>query len=305
MNLRISRVLGITAFVVVCLFGGPQCLAQNAYITNATDATVSVINTATNAVIATVPVGIGQPSGVAVTPDGSKVYVATGDIPSSHVSVINTATNAVIGRVGPVPRSGIPMGVAVTPDGKKVYVTNLGDNTVSVISTATNAVIGSPIPVGVAPSGVAVTPDGSKVYVTNIGNLDGTTSTVSVIGTATDTVIAIISVGSVPQGVAVTPDGSKVYVANYNGPASSVSVIDTATNTVVGSPIPVGRNPIAFGLFIQPAMAFAGTPGKANCYGQSVSALARQYHELNNAAAALGFPSVLALQDAIRAFCGR
>jgi uncharacterized repeat protein (TIGR03803 family) len=48
---------------------------------------------------------------------------------------------------------------------------------------------------------------------------------------------------------------------------------------------------------------FAGTPGKPNCFGQSVSALARQYGGLNAAADALGFPSVHALQEAIRDFC--
>jgi hypothetical protein len=48
---------------------------------------------------------------------------------------------------------------------------------------------------------------------------------------------------------------------------------------------------------------FAGTPGKANCQSQSVSALARQYGGLNNAAPALGFDSVQALQNAIMAFC--
>ena len=39
------------------------------------DNTVSVIDTATNTVTATVPVG-SYPIGVAVTPDGTKVYVA-------------------------------------------------------------------------------------------------------------------------------------------------------------------------------------------------------------------------------------
>ena len=130
---------------------------------------------------------------------------------------------------------------------------------------------------------VAVTPDGSKVYVPD-GN-GGTT--VSVIATATNTVIATIPVGNNPFGVAVTSDSSRAYVA-ING-LNIVSVIDTATNTVVGSPIAVGDSPVAFGLFIQPELAikFAGTPGKANCHGQSVSALARQYHGLNGAAAAL------------------
>ena len=51
------------------------------------------------------------------------------------------------------------------------------------------------------------------------------------------------------------------------------------------------------------APVFAGTPGKANCHGQSVSALAKQYGGLNNAAAVLGFDSVKALQAAIQGFC--
>ena len=58
--------------------------------------------------------------------------------------------------------------------------------------------------------------------------------------------------------------------------------------------------------FIQPERptpTFAGMPGKANCYGQSVAALARQYHGLNAAASALGFSSVGALQNDIFAFC--
>ena len=80
-------------------------------------------------------------------------------------------------------------------------------------------------------------------------------------------------------------------------------MIDTATSTVIRSPISVGHNPVAFGILIQPLPSFAGTPGKANCYGQSVSALTRQYGGLNNAAAALGFDGVNALQAAIREFC--
>jgi hypothetical protein len=49
---------------------------------------------------------------------------------------------------------------------------------------------------------------------------------------------------------------------------------------------------------------FAGTPGKSNCHGQSVAALTRQHHGLNAAAAALGYASVNALQNAIMAYCG-
>jgi hypothetical protein len=49
---------------------------------------------------------------------------------------------------------------------------------------------------------------------------------------------------------------------------------------------------------------FAGTPGKPNCHGKSVSALAQKYGGLPTAATTLGFSSVQALQDAIKSFCG-
>ncbi len=164
-----------------------------------------------------------------------------------------------------------------------------------VINTATNGVTAT-IPVGIVPFGVAVSPDGSKVYVTNDGS-----NTVSVIDTTANTVIATIPVGVGPAGLAVTQDGSKVYVANFN--SNSVSAIDMSTNAVIAT-IPVGMAPVAFGIFIQPPPRFAGKPGYSNCHGQSISALARQYHGFNAAAAALGFSSVRALQDAILTFCG-
>ena len=83
---------------------------------------------------ATIPVG-SQPGGVAVTPDGSKVYVA--NFLSNNVSVIATATNTVTATI---PAGSEPFGVAVTPDGCKVYVANGASNNVSVIATATNRV---------------------------------------------------------------------------------------------------------------------------------------------------------------------
>jgi uncharacterized repeat protein (TIGR03803 family) len=64
-----------------------------------------------------------------------------------------------------------------------------------------------------------------------------------------------------------------------------------------------GAPPNLAGTVFELSSPFAGTPGKANCHGSSVSALAKQYGGLNNAAAALGFASVQALQDAITAFC--
>ena len=203
-----------------------------------------------------------------------------------------------------------PQGVAVTPNGRAVYVANKGSNTTSVIDTATNMVIAT-VSVGPNPVGVAVTPDSSKVYVTNQGLPNTVSSTVSVIATATNMVTSTILLGEFPLGVsvnpvgvAVTPDGSKVYVANFGSGAGpgSISVIDATTNTVTSTTISSG-GPASFGVFIQPPPRFAGTPGYSNCYGKSVSALTQRYGGLNNAAAALGYPSAKALQNTILAFC--
>ena len=117
-----------------------------AYITleNVDKVAVLDVTVEPNVVIKNIAVG-DQPAGVAITPDGSRLYVANGG--ANTVSVINTSTNAVIKTitVGSNPKS-----VAVTPDGARVYVTNQGSNTVSVIDTATNAVVAT-IAVGTLP----------------------------------------------------------------------------------------------------------------------------------------------------------
>jgi YVTN family beta-propeller protein len=198
--------------------------------------TVTVIDTATNTVTATVPVG-GGPSGVAITPDGTRVYVSISLGISGGVSVIDTATNTVVATV-PFPVGFSPRSLAITPDGTQAYVTiSLGINgAVSVIATATNTVVAT-VPMGREehPWGVAITPDGTHAYVVN-GTGTGGLGNVSVIATATNTVVANVRVGWEPFGVAITPDGSHAYVANSARQTifpPSVSVIDTATNTVV------------------------------------------------------------------------
>ena len=124
------------------------------YVTNSffTPGTVSVIDTSTDTVIATISSVdlFFSPNGVAVSPDGSKVYVTNSfsqpGAPGT-VSVIDTATNTVSATI---PVGTEPEGVAVKPDGSKVYVANFVSSTVSVIDTATNTVSAT-IPVGVGP----------------------------------------------------------------------------------------------------------------------------------------------------------
>lgn len=109
---------------------------------NSGDNNVSVIDTATNTVTATVNVGI-QPKGVAFDPNGTKAYVTNSAYSDGYpgstgtVSIIDTATNNVTATVNV---GMYPYGIAVTSDGTKVYVVDTNYNTVSVIDTATNNV---------------------------------------------------------------------------------------------------------------------------------------------------------------------
>jgi len=231
----------ITSTITVTPF-----IAGMAYIPNYVSDNVSVINTATNAVVATIAVG-NQPYGVSNSPDGSRVYVTK--VGSDNVSVINTATNTVVATIG----VGIyPYGVNTSPDGSRVYVANAVSGNVSVINTATNTVVAT-IGVGNYPYGVSTSPDGSRVYVTN-----AVSNNVSVINTATNAVVATIGVGSGPRGVSTSPDGSRVYVTNFG--SDNVSVINTATNTVMAN-IPVGYN--SFGVSTSPdgSRVYVANPG--------------------------------------------
>src|SRR4029077_10615670 len=95
--------------------GAPPIQAQTrAYVTNSEDNTVSVIDTATNTVVATVPVGV-NPYGIAITPDRTRAYTANGFTGADNtVSVIDTASNTVVATV--TVTNG-PSWEATTPDG--------------------------------------------------------------------------------------------------------------------------------------------------------------------------------------------
>jgi len=115
------------------------------YVTNSSSRSVSVIDTASNAVSATVTVG-SSPWGIAVHPNGSRVYVANNG--SGTVSVIDTTTNAVV--ASPFAAFGL-FGIGVTPSGDQVYAASEDDNAVFVMGTSTNTVTDR-IPVNSGPA---------------------------------------------------------------------------------------------------------------------------------------------------------
>ena len=145
---------------------------------------VSVLDLTTNTVLATVLVG-SSPVGVAVTPDGSRVYVTNNGLATKTISVIDTATNTVTATIN-VPSP--PYGIAINPAGTRAYV-GLGFQNVAVIDTTTNSVVAT-IPVGFGALCVAVNPTGTAVYATLPA-----TNEVAVIDTTSNTVTTKISVG--------------------------------------------------------------------------------------------------------------
>ena len=128
--------LAIAAFIF-CLIGTAQSVAQNAYIANLSSATVTVVDTKTNAVAATIVTG-PAPYGVAFSPDGGSAYITNAYSNSpDNVFVVDTKTNAVTATI---PLGAPAIGAVVSPDGRRVYVTsNFGF--VSVIDAASNTVI--------------------------------------------------------------------------------------------------------------------------------------------------------------------
>jgi len=197
---------------------------------------VSVIDGATNAVVATIPVGAPWTAnaGVGVNPSTNRIYVTNTN--SNNVSVIDGASNTVVAAMGV---GSLPVAVGVNPSTNRIYVANAWSNNVSVIDGATNAVVAT-VAVESFPVGVGVKPATDRVYVANF-----LSDTVSVIDGATDAVVATVPVGDGPRVVGVNPTTDRLYVSNRL--SDTVSVIDGATNAVVAT-IPVGANPLGVGV---------------------------------------------------------
>jgi len=104
---------------------------------------------------------------LAVSPDGSCVYVTGG----GSVSVISTSSNTVTATI-PV---GSADGVAVTPNGQYAYVTNYGAGTVSVISTVAPSVTIYSLNVTVIDAVTGSPVVGATVYVYGPQTLSGVT----------------------------------------------------------------------------------------------------------------------------------
>ena len=196
---------------------------------------VSVIDLTTNTILArltaaNLPSGNFMPVGIAINPQGTRLYVPASALgfTTDEVWVIDAATYATTARIV------LPGGAgkaAMNAAGTRLYVAGTpwnGRANLSVIDTATDNVL-TTIPLGGFAEGVAVNPAGTQIYVTTT-YADG----LWVIDAETLAILATVTMDTYPVAVAAHPDGTRVYVASSHG----LSVVDTATNEVVAT-IPV------------------------------------------------------------------
>ncbi|MGH7702797.1 MAG: beta-propeller fold lactonase family protein, partial [Gemmatimonadales bacterium] len=223
-----------------------------AYVTNEDSQDLTVIETATDRVIATIPVGT-RPRGVKVSPDGRTVYVALSGSPKcppsmpdeeceklqadkskDGIAVVDVAARAVV-RV--LPGGSDPEQFDVSLDGKRLYISNENAGTASVVDVGSGKVL-STVKVGTEPEGVRLSPDGKTVWVTAESD-----QSLSVLDAATGQAIGKIGVGKRPRDIAFSPDGARAYSTAEVG--GTVSVIDVAQRKVLTViPMPEGTRPM-------------------------------------------------------------
>jgi YVTN family beta-propeller protein len=194
--------------------------AQRIYVSNEDGHSVTVIDAARLAVVATIPVG-KRPRGMKLNRDGSQLFVALSGLPkcpphvpdeecaklerdlkADGIAIVDTATH----KVAQVINAGSdPEQFAVSPDGNRLFVANEDAATLSVVDLERGVV--QRIAVGREPEGVGITPDGAWVLVTNESD-----NSVSVVDTRALEVVKSVRVGQRPRDVAFTPDGRTAYV---------------------------------------------------------------------------------------------
>ena len=200
------------------------------------------------------------PTGIAISPDGSKAYVAS--YSGNNVSVINLATG-LVDRTITVGRT--PTSIAIHPSGAFAYVVNYNDpgdasrpSSISRIELETGTVSATITDASFSGSvNVIFSLDGSKAYVTNRGVVDTLGNKISVITTATNQVTETITT---QQGrtinIAISSDGNRLYVSHLTGHVSSIDI----------SSSPAVVTPLISGLTSPQGLALVGNPGSQKLY---------------------------------------
>ena len=204
---------------------------------------VAVLDTASQTVIATVPMPGLLPADLILSPDGRSLFVAGGflGVRGTFVAAIDTATNAVSGGL-PSPLYGGGGGslVATNASGTKLYLIGASASfllpSVEVVDATTaplTPLTSIAFPFGDSVTALVVHPAETFVYA-------ATRHAVTVIDGATDTVTRTVALADsgLSTSLAMDPTGAFVYAlqAIASGDAAGrLSAIDTQTNAVVAT----------------------------------------------------------------------
>lgn len=234
-----SNSLSVIDTATDTLSGGPITLpplphavavsATRVYVTHG-NGILSIIDKATR-MVSTKSFPSNTLAGVAVGPDGSRVYAS--GYGTDQLFVIDTTTN---NAVATLPISD-PIGIAVKPDGSRAYIAYDDGFTarIAVLDTTSNTLLP---PIGLAgreATGIAVSPDGTRLYVTL-----GATDRVAIVHLDTNAV-SYLDTGGEPRGIVVNHAGTRAYFTKYT--TNQVGVIDTATGAVIDHFFPGGSGP--------------------------------------------------------------
>ncbi len=151
---------------------------RDAYVSNELDGTVTVLDLATNTVVANIGVGGARgdleahPEVMLADPQRDSVYVAVTN--RDTVVALDTTIRKLAHSTSVERKEGIgaaPLDLAETPDGATLFVADSGEDAVAAIALADErgrrapvfGVVGK-IPTAAYPAAVAVTPDGTLVW---------------------------------------------------------------------------------------------------------------------------------------------
>jgi YVTN family beta-propeller protein len=219
----VATVPGIGGIVYSCtsILEGTRAVCPNW-----TTGKLVVLNTATDAVVAQVPVGV-NPLKAWPSPDGSRVYVTNNG--SNTVSVVNTVTWTTVATwgVGQGPRN-----CATTPDGALLFVADWTDHAVRAVNTVNGVTVGV-LPVDFWPQAVCPLPDGEHVLVGNFG-FDHSKDHFTVVRVDGLEPVARLQCGLGPEDAVVSPDGNWLYVSEW-GMSCCFSVASDACCTATGN----------------------------------------------------------------------
>jgi len=205
---------------------------SQAYTANQFGSSLSIVNLATSAVVATLPLP-SQGFNVLADPGSSRVYVTTS---TGSLQIVDAGTRAFVSQVATGPASN---GLALDRSAGILYVSSITAGTVAAVSTTTNAVVRI-YPVSAKPQRIALSADGKTLFVANEGSgLD-----VLDLSSGARSPVAGVDPGAV--GLALAPDGKVVYVTNP--PAGKVQIVDVATKQVTTLSGLLSPRNVAFGL---------------------------------------------------------